>query len=173
MIHNNLKKAGAALLIVALSAMAAFAINVDQTRTVPKRLFNSQQTHYWRFTVNYNDPRISTAPQQFAALGSLGYVSRILCDVTTAFNAGTTNQFGIYTTATSPNGAFVAPTGASTATPTLSSATIQDLTTAAGLGLGGTSGGDVQLYAMYGQSGTAATAGAMTCIIEFEPNNDQ
>jgi hypothetical protein len=171
--NHHLKKAAAALLIVALSVVAAFAISVDQTRTVPKRLFNSQQTHYWRFTVNYNDPRISTAPQQFAALGSLGYVSRILCDVTTAFNAGTTNNFTIGISATSPSGQVVAGSGASTATPNLSSATIQDLTTAAGLGFGATSGGDVQLYAMYGQSGTAATAGAMTCIIEYEPNNDQ
>ena len=172
MIHNNLKKAGAALLIVALSAIAAFAINVDQTRTVPRRLFSTEQTHYWRFTVNYNDPRISTAPQQFAALGANGYVSRILCDVTTAFNAGTTNNFTIGISPTSPSEQVVARSG-SNASVTLSSATIQDLTAAAGLGFGATSGGDVQLYAMYGQSGTAATAGAMTCIIEFEPNNDQ
>jgi hypothetical protein len=173
MIHNHLKKAGAALLIVVLSAIAAFAINVDQTRTVPRRTYSTDQTHFWRFTVNYNDPRISIAPQQFAALGNLGYVSRIVCDVTTAFNAGTTNQFAIYTTPTSPNGAVVAPTGSATAAVNLSSATIQDLTAAAGLGFGATSGGDVQLYAMYGQSGTAATAGAMTCVIEYEPNIDQ
>jgi hypothetical protein len=166
-------KAAGVLVAIALSAVAAYAINVDQTRTVPRRTFSTQQTAYWRFTVNYNDPQISTKPQQFAALGNLAYVSRIVCDVTTAFNAGTVNQFAIYTTPTSPNGPVVAPTGSATAAVNLSSATIQDLTAAAGLGFGATSGGDVQLYAMYGQSGTAATAGAMTCVIEYQSNNDQ
>jgi len=168
MIRQYLKRAAAAAMIVALSAAAGLALNVDQTRTPVKRYLGIDAVHYYRVTINYNDANISTA-QKFGALGANAFINRIECHVTTTFNAVSSNAV-TFGTSTSAN-EIVAASGAN-ASITLSSATYQDLSAAAGLGVQVTSGGDVTLYAKYTQTGTAATQGSVTCVIEFIPNND-
>lgn len=169
MIRHYLK-AAVAFALVALTAAGAYALNVDQTRVMNKRYLGIQAVHYYRLSINYNDPRFPTA-QMFGALGQYSYIARVMCYVNTTFNAGTTNTISLGTSLANAN-EILAASGASTAACSLSSATQQDLTTATGLGLNVTSAGDVTLYTKLSLTGTAATQGQVTMVIEFIPNND-
>jgi hypothetical protein len=166
---RNILKIGAALAVAAVTAWSALALDVDQNRNTVARVNTTQQTNYYRFTVNWNDPRISTA-QKFGRLLQNTFISNVACHVTTAFNAGTTNVLMVGTSATTP--VEIISAAISTKSIDESSATYQQITQAGSLGVSVTSGADVDLYARYQQTGTAATAGAATCIIEFVPNND-
>lgn len=155
------------LLATALLAGAAYALTgVDQTRIMNKR-FDPDGYHpsYYRVTVNYNDPNIANG-LAFGALGQNEFIKAIDCHVTTAFNAVTTNVVTFGTTAANANeivaGGLIAP----------GTAGVYHLTTAAGLGVAATAAGPVALYAKYTQTGAAATAGQVVCVIEFVPNND-
>ena len=124
-----------------------------------------QAINYYRLTINFNDQNIGLA-QMFGALPANAYILSIDADVTTAFNAGTTNVVTIGTTKANSN--EIVASGITAGTPG-----IYHLTTAAGLGLAVTTGtSPVTLFAKYAQTGTAATAGAVTIIIAFIPNND-
>jgi hypothetical protein len=158
-------KAIAALVLTTFAITTAFALTVDQTRIMSKRDLSLQALHYYRLQINFNDQNISLG-QQFGALGQNWYIHSIDCHVTTAFNASTTNVVTIGTTKTNANEVF----GASDLNE--ASATVQHLTSALGLGLNATSAADVTLWAKYTQSGTAATAGSVTCVIAYAPNND-
>lgn len=164
--RSTFAKAVAALLIVAASAVTALALSgIDQTRNFPARLLRTQQEHYYRFTVNYNDAGIASAVK-FGRLPSNAFISQIDCQVTTAFNAATTNVLTVGYNAT-PNGQIIASGDLNEA-----SATYQNMTSAAGLGVAATSAGEIDLYAKYTQTGAAATAGAATCVIHYVPDND-
>jgi len=172
--HTLIKRSVLAGLIIAAGiAFAvkgpAIALDVDQTRTVPARQFTSQQTSYYRITVNFNDPRISTA-QKFGRLLRNTFIGGVACHVMTAFNAATTNVFTIGTTLASANEIIDAAT--STKSIDESSATYQTITQAGSLGVSVTSAADVDLYVKYTQTGAAATAGKVTCQIAFFPDND-
>ena len=168
MIRTYLKALIAALIIGA-TAVGAFALNVDQTRVMNRRYLGIQAVHYYRLTVNYNDPHISTA-QMFGGIGQYAYIARVMCYVGTTFNAVSSNAISIGITTASNE--ILAATGGATAACNLASATHQDLTAAAGLGTNVTSAGDVTLYVKYAQTGTAATQGQATFVIEWIPNND-
>jgi hypothetical protein len=163
-------KMAVAAALVAASAYAALALNLDQTRTFPVRQFATQQTAYHRVTINYNDPNIGLA-QQFGTLNTNQFVVAITCQVTTAFNAGSTNVVTLGTTKASAN-EIVSSGGSATTSITANSATFQPLTTAIGLGVAVTSAGQASLYAKYAQTGTPATAGSVICVIETVQNND-
>ncbi len=167
--QRYLKPIVAALLLVA-AVPVALALNVDQNRVISARFANTQQTHYYRFTVNYNDPRISTA-QKFGKLPSNSFINRFSCHVTTAFNAATTNNFYVGTSATTPN-EIVDPSTTTTKRIYEASAQFQDITAITSLGLYVTSAGETDLYTRYVQTGTAATAGSVTCVLQYTPNND-
>lgn len=160
----------AMLAIATALAIPAVALNVDQNKIVPTRTLNTNQTNYYRLTINFNDPNIASG-QKFGRLPAASFINMISCHVTTAFNAVTTNVVTIGTTKANAN-EIVVGGGAATASITPGTATYQPLTTAAGLGLAVTASAEVDLYAKYTQTGTAATTGSVTCIIEFVPNND-
>jgi hypothetical protein len=175
----------AALFALALFGLAlpAMAISNDQNRVFPPRDTHEQMSHFYRFTVNFNDPRIATG-QQFGALPSNAYILAMDSQVTTAFNAGTTNVLTVGVTSASSN-ELIADGASATANISNNTTTIatgiRHLTTAAGLGVTITgnvtyqngSGGGVPLFAKYTQTGTAATTGSVTIIIEYIPNIDQ
>jgi hypothetical protein len=158
--------------LVSVPMASVYALNVDQTRTMSARVNTTQQTNYYRFTVNFNDPNIGTA-QAFGRLLQNTYITHVSCYVTTAFNAGTTNQLYIGTSATTPN-EILNPGQAnkSVTEATIGYYTVSAAATVPSLGVAVTSGGDVNLYARYRQTGTAATAGQAICAIEYLPNND-
>ena len=169
MLKNLLKAAGALALAVACLG-TAWALDVDQNKIVPYRQFDYQMVHYYRLTLNYNDPGVGTG-QLFGGLPNNAYILSIDAYVTTAFNAGTTNPITIGVTKT-PANEIVASGITNTA------ATVSHLTTAAGLGLAVTgnpsnqTSNGVPLYALYAPTGTAATAGQVTIVIAYVPNND-
>jgi hypothetical protein len=152
----------------------SYALTVtDTTRTWPTRTCSpGQVVCYFRVTINWNDSRISSGVW-FGTIPKNAYIYAIDAYVSTAFNAGTTNVVTIGATTTANEIVASGITAGSTGT--------YHLTSAAGLGTVITSNstyqtvlnGDVPLYAKYAQTGTAATAGAVTIVILFIKNDDQ
>lgn len=126
----------------------------------PARQLHTQQIHYIRKRVRYNDAGISTG----VLAGTIPAGAQILgihARITTAFNAATTNNVIVGTTA-GGNDIMVTAEAAAGATGFKSGTTGQAVTFAA----------DTDLYVSYTQSGTAATTGDGYVIITFVPNND-
>lgn len=153
-----------ALFISAVTA--AFALNMPSTANFSARQNTTQQTNYYRFTINYNDPRISTGVK-FGRLPASAFVSAVKCHLGAAFNATSTNVVTVGYDTSSINQIIAA------GDLNEASAQFQNLTSAAGLGIATTSAGEIDLYARYTQTGTAASAGSATCVLEYVPNNDQ
>ena len=179
MFRNILKKAALALVLVGAIGGAAYALNVDQNRVIPARQTGGQVVNTYRLTINFNDPNIKTG-QLFGTLPANSYILAIDSDVTTAFNAATTNVLTLGTTSASAN-ELVADGGTATANISNNTTTIATgilhLTTALGLGVaisGGSTwtGKNMPLYAKYTQTGTAATTGSVTIVITYIPNAD-
>jgi hypothetical protein len=120
------------------------------------RLLHTQQIHYFRKRVNYNDSGIA-AGVLMGTLPAGAMITNLNVRVNTAFNAGTTNALNVGTTAGGTQVFTDAATAGarSPAIPNLSFAT------------------DTDLYASYAQTGGAATAGQADIIISYAPNNDQ
>lgn len=154
----------AALGVASFAIGPALALSVDQTRNPVVRQLTEQAVNYYRLTINYNDKDIGSG-QFFGALPANAYILSIDADVTTAFNAGTTNVITLGTTASNANEVVASGITAGTIG-------VYHLTSAAGLGLAVTSGVSPTLYAKYAQTGTAATAGSVTIVIAYVPNND-
>lgn len=120
------------------------------------RLLHTQQVHYFRKRVNYNDASIG-AGVYFGTIPAGAMITSLNVRVNTAFNAGTTNALNVGTTALGTQ-VFT-----DAATLGARSPTIPNLSFAA----------DTDLYVSYAQTGTAATAGQADIVIGFVPNNDQ
>lgn len=120
------------------------------------RLLHSQQVHYFRKRVNYNDAGIG-AGVLVGTLPAGAQLTGLNVRVNTAFNAGTTNALNCGTSALGTQiFTDVATAGARTPTvPNLSFAT------------------DTDFYVSYAQTGTVASAGQADIVIAFVPNNDQ
>jgi hypothetical protein len=162
-LKSKLLRGAAAALLSLAAVSAAFALTADQTRIFSPRAYSNYQPWYYRVTINFNDPIIGSSAA-FGALAQNDFIKAIDCHVTTAFNAGSTNTI---TFGYSKVGAEIVASGITAGTPG-----IYHLTTAAGLGLAATSLGAQTLYGKYVQTGTAATTGAVTCVIEVVSNND-
>ena len=115
-------------------------------------------------TLNYNDGDVAQA-----AIGTLpsgndlpqsAFVQEVMIEVVTAFNAATTNTLALGTNTGSWNN-FIAVTDVA-----LNATGVTSVKRGAGRNL--TSGSDTALYAVYTQSGTAATAGQAIITVYFE-----
>lgn len=165
---------GAILASLVVASTAALALT--NPPSFPARQYQTQNLTYFRKTVNFNDANIS-AGVKFGALPAGAFITGIKCYVTTAFNAATTNNLKIGTTQA---GSDILAGGVTAGTNCVAATTgIQSITAAPGLGLavtgaatptGSTGGWD--LWVQYTQTGTAATAGAVTFIIDYAMNND-
>lgn len=132
--------------------------------TVATRLNTTQQTSYYRATINFSDAGIATGIQ-FGTLPQGSSIVDVQVEIVTAFNAVTTNVLTIGTTLASANEIVAA-------------ADINELATGVtkvvrGLGQSLTATADTGLWAKYTQTGTAATTGQAIVTIQFIPNNDQ
>lgn len=122
-----------------------------------------QLTHFLRKTVTFADVFPAAGiPMGYIPAGALIVGASI--DVTTAFNAGTTNSLSVGTnTPTNDNIVTAAQAVAGTQgvkrnlAPTVR---VDQITT------------DSYVYVSYAQSGTAASAGQATIVVEFIPNID-
>lgn len=173
--RNRLVGAISALMVAFVTVPLAVALTIPFSE--PARIFNTEQTHYFRKTINFNDANILVG-YKFGALPPGTFITSIKCYVTTVFNAGTLNSLAIGTTAAGSDilaGGVTAGTNCVTST-----AGFQSITAAVGLGMtaataaasptGSTGGFD--LFTKYSPTGTAPTAGTVTIIIEYAPNND-
>ncbi|SRR5258708_33339595 len=124
----------------------------------------SQQVGYLRFTVNWNDAGIATgANKQWLPAGAVIIGTDV--NVTTAFNAATTNVLSV---------------GIEASTYANIAASASVLAGATGLKQNivptGTAlvdlAADSQVFALYTQTGAAATAGRAIVIVKYVPNND-
>lgn len=120
------------------------------------RLLHTQQVHYFRKRVNWNDAAIGVGVQ-FGTMPAGGMIVTQNVRVNTAFNAGTTNALNVGTAA---GGAQVFTDAA---TAGARQPAIANLSFAV----------DTDLYVQYAQTGGAATAGQADIVIGYAPNNDQ
>lgn len=132
---------------------------LDPNRTFPARNAQNDTIQSIRATFNYNDGMVS-AGQQFGTIPQNSEIVGVSVDVITAFNAATTNVLIVGTTL-----------GGS---ELVAAADVNEAVTGytevnRGLGRSLTVNGDVGVYAKYSQTGTAATAGQATIIIQFRP----
>lgn len=115
-------------------------------------------------TVNYNDVGISTGVAFENSIPAGAQITAVIVDIVTAFNAATTNVLTVGTNSSSYNDLVAA-------------GDVNEGTTGAtrvDRGLGGSimRSADKTPYAMYTQSGTAATAGQAIITITYTNSQD-
>lgn len=157
----------------ALVATVAYALTIPPT--VSPRQFPTQQTHYVRFVVNYNDCVLvsNTCSVKRAALPYNSFIVRAYQQVSTAFNSGTTDTLALGTA--SGGGQIVAAQTVHAGTAGLPLTVL-----AANLGLAATGNGIAQtganggfdLWSVYAQTGAAPSAGQAELIVEYFAPND-
>lgn len=123
-----------------------------------------QDVHTIRFKVNYNDAATGVAvAKQTIPAGSIIVGTDV--QVTTAFNAATTNVLSVgFEASTYANLATTAQTASGT--PGLKQNLIPTGTALVPLAA------DSTVYALYSQTGAAATTGVAYVIVKFVLNND-
>lgn len=124
------------------------------TRQDPRQVVNTLKR-----TLNYNDSDVAQAAF-FSSLPSGAFVLDVVVEVVTAFNAGTTNTLKLGTNTGSWNN-FIA-----VADVAINSTGVTKISRGWGRLL--TSGGDTALFAVYTQSGGAATTGSAIIAVTFE-----
>lgn len=127
------------------------------------RQLHTQQIHYFRKRVNFNDAAIATG----VIMGTLPAGAQVVDAVTrvnTAFNAVTTNVLTAGTNST----AFDNIIGAGDVTEGTPGAYRAAIATAGA----GVYAVDTDVYVKYTQTGTAATTGQADITIAFSVNND-
>ena len=156
----------------------ALAFALTSPASFPARVVPWQANTHFRKTVNFNDANIATGVK-FGALPPGAYITGIRCYVTTAFNAGTTNNIILGVTQA---GSELLAGGTTAGTNCVAGTTgAQNMTAAPGIGLAVTglqftpsgSTGAWDLWVRFTQTGTAATAGQVTLLIDYVANDDQ
>lgn len=123
-----------------------------------------QVVHFIRKRINYNDTGVATGEY----IGTIPAGCIIIgsdFSVPTAFNAGTTNSLTVggnsptYNDVATAAGTLVGSTG------------LKQNVVPTGSSLNSTTA-DIDLFAAYNQTGTAASAGVCDVIVKYIPNND-
>jgi hypothetical protein len=120
-----------------------------------------QVTHYLRKRVNFNDAGVATG----VLVGTLPAGAQIvdcLVNITTVFNAATTNVMNVGTTGT----------GAEVATSAVIIAGTAGVKKGVAFYSLGIMAADTDIWVSYTQTGTAATTGVAYIVIQYVPNND-
>jgi hypothetical protein len=121
----------------------------------PARQLHTQQVHYLRKRVNWNDSAIgSGVVMGTLPAGAMIVSQNVRCN--TAFNAGTTNAVNVGTAAAGTQ-LFTDAATAGARSPTIANLSFAS---------------DTDIYVTYAQTGTAATAGQADIVIGYAPNND-
>lgn len=169
---NNLKIA-AFLGVLTLAVIAAFVLGpaaglgllaLTIPPSLPARNSGEQQLHYFRYRFGVNNVPALSAGVKIGRLPSRAFINSIALHKSTAFNSATTDTIQLGSTAAGVD--ILAAT-------TLQGAGYAALTSAAGLGIVVGTAGEQDIYAKYAQSGGAASAGDVTLVISYFPDNDQ
>lgn len=123
--------------------------------SIPARKYHTYQTTYILADVAFDTPGIS-AGVQVASIPAGAQVVHVIANVTTAFNAGTTNVLTVGTTAAGTD----LMDGTTSASGTAGAK--EDLD-----GRALTFAADTPVFVKYAQTGTAATAGKARIAIEY------
>lgn len=174
-LHLKARILGAVALLGLVFVGSAYALT--NPPSFPARQLSLQAINTFRKTVNFNDANITTGVK-IGAIPAGAFITGVKCYVNTAFNAGTTNNLLIGSAAA--GGQFLASGVTAGTNCVAATAGYQSVTAAAGLGLSVTGGatptgstGAWDVFVTYTQTGTAATAGSVTYVIDYVPNNDQ
>jgi hypothetical protein len=159
-----------------LMASAAFALVLPPS--FAPRSFQTQQTHYLRFTVNWNScVPVGNCSVKVGALPYNAYLLRINYEGTVAFGS-TTNLISLGTTSGGTNimaalTGFQAAIAATTATIVAANAGVGQSTTGVGNNSvqTGTNGG-FDVWANMTLTGASPTAGQAIFVIEYANSND-
>ncbi len=191
--RNVLRKLTAAvggglfLLAALVGSFPAFALTVPPT--FAPRDFNTQQTHYLRFTFNFNScvqvtftgsgvNQRSFCSVKVGALPYNAYLVRAFQSVTTAFNSSTSDSISIGTSAVTSGTLLVNNAQINSQSTTNGQGSLSIVTGSFGTqALGNTiaqtgADGGFDIWAQYEQHGTTATAGAVTLVLEYFAPND-
>lgn len=120
------------------------------------RAFHTQQVHFIRTLINYNDVDVANRVMVPVPAGS--NVLRFNTVISTAFNAGTTNTISVGTTAAGTDIINAAAAGAATANVVTQAPVGKALVAA-----------DTSYFVTVTLAGTAATAGVAEVIVEYVP----
>lgn len=154
-----------ACLLTMVPQQTSLALVALKGNTTPStRQHTTQQTSYYRATVNFNDGGIATGIQ-FGTLPRGAAIVDVQVEIVTVFNAVTTNVLTVGTTAANANEIVNASD--------VNELAVGVTKVARGLGQSLTAAADIGLWAKYTQSGTAATTGQAIVTIQFIQNNDQ
>lgn len=134
------------------------------TQGRPARELATQQTNYLRKTVNYNDAGIDTGIPFRNWLPEGARILRANVVIDTVFNAATTNVLTVGTNSSNYNDIV--------ASGDVDETVLGETAVLTGAKLGALSA-DKQVYIKYTQTGTAASTGKATVIIEYAPDNDE
>ena len=125
------------------------------------RQLHMQQTHYLRKRVNFNDAGVATG-NLVGTMPAGAQIVDVTVNITTAFNAVSTNVINVGTTTV---GAEVAASAQVIAgTPGVKKPTAYYSL--------GVMAADTDIWVSYTQTGTAATTGIGYVIVQYVPNND-
>jgi hypothetical protein len=126
----------------------------------PARLDPRQVTNTLKKTVNFGDASIATGVSFANSLPMGAFITQVLVEIVTAFNAGTTNPLTVGTVSTAYNNIV------STVDVNAGTAGVYEATR--GLGRSLTAAAEVTPFVKYAQTGTAATAGQAVIVIVYE-----
>lgn len=168
--------------MLAAGLVMALAAPAQAQRAYAPRMFPDQQTHYLRFTVNFNSCPLPVAAGNCSfRVGALPYNAFMLRgyqQVTVAFTSTTTDTLALGTTSGSANVVAAQSTHAATAATVLTLANPGLGLVGAGVtGNGATQtaqlGGGFDLWATIAYTGaTAAAAGQAIIVLEYAAPND-
>lgn len=171
--RSNAAFIAAAVLSFMVGSYAAYALIVPQA--FAPRQFQTQQVHYTRFVVSFNDCTLAagTCSTRRGALPYNAYILRATQQVITAFNSGTTDTLALATT--SGGGQLVAAQSVHAQTAglplTIVPANLGLAATGNGIAQTGAEGG-FDIWAVYAQTGAAPTAGQAVVALEWLAPND-
>jgi len=157
-----------ALTVGAAVAAPAAGLGLLLALTIPPsiaaRNSGEQQLHYFRYRFTVANVSALSAGLKIARLPSRAFINSISTYTSTAFNSVTTDTIQLGSTASGVD-ILVATT--------LRTAGYAAATAAAGLGIVVATAGEQDIYAKYVSTGGAASAGDVTIVITYFPDNDQ
>lgn len=171
--RNFLRNSVAALGVFLMSlAAVAPAFALTNPPTFSPRQFQTQQTHYVRFSVNFNSC-VYSGLSCSVKVGNLPYnafVTRIYFQTTTTWNAGTSASIGVGTNTPATN--IMASTAVTSAGAGVAgTAVIGETSTGNGATPTGQDGG-FDVFATITIVGALPTAGATQLVVEYIGAND-
>lgn len=124
-----------------------------------------QVTNTLKMTVNFNDVGVSSGIQFSHYLPQGAFITQVVVEVVTAFNAGTTNTLTVGTNSTNFNNIMSAADGTGNGGASIGT---QVIVPTRGFGRSIANSADIRPFVKYAQTGTAATTGQAIIVIEYE-----